>query len=576
MNRALLSLSLLSITVACKTGGAALAPRPNVIVIMTDDQGLGDLGCLGNPVLATPNIDRLAAASARVERFYVSPVCTPTRASLLTGRHSYRTRAIDTWVGRAMMEPDEVTMAEVLRTAGFRTGIFGKWHLGDCYPMRAIDQGFDTALVHRGGGLAQPSEPRENDRRYTDPILFRNGAAVQTSGFCTDVYFDAAIDFVRAAGEQPFFAYVATNAPHTPLHDVPPDLYARYAASDLSAVLPAAANAQQRDAVARVFAMIENIDRNMGRLLATLEATGAADNTIVIYLHDNGHQQPRWCRGLRGTKGTVYEGGIRSPLFVRWPGHLAPGAVVGEPAAHIDVLPTVLDFVGLDAPACDGQSLRPLLERRSESLGARHLVLQVHRGDVPVRGHHVAVIGPRYKLVHPTGFGRESPPADVAWELYDLQTDPGEQRDLAPGDRARVGRMRAAYDRWFDDVSTTRPDNFAPPRIVVGTDHETETALTRQDWRRYDRRGWGNRGRWLLRFDGEHRYDLRVILTQPIGAAQAVLRIGELQRQRAVAAEVAEFDFSDVAVPAGEGSLELAITHAAGTVAPYQVIVTRR
>ena len=410
-----LSISLLTVVAACVTNDQPSPPkRPNVIVIMTDDQGLGDLGCLGNPVLDTPNIDRLAAGSARLANFYVSPVCTPTRASLMTGRHAYRTRAIDTWIGRAMMEPDEVTMAEALRDAGYRTGIFGKWHLGDCYPMRAIDQGFDEALVHRGGGLAQPSEPRENARRYTDPILFRNGEAVQTSGYCTDVYFDAAIEFVRDGGNQPFFAYVPTNAPHTPLHDVPADLLAKYLDRDIDSVLPE--GSKQRDATARVFAMIENIDQNVGRLMAAIEQAGCADDTIVIYLHDNGAQQPRWCAGLRGRKGMVYEGGVRSPLFVRWPGRLAPREVTGHFGAHIDLLPTVLDLAGIPASAnlaCDGRSLRPLLMSDEATWPERHLVLQAHRGNEPVRSHHVAVRGPRYKLVRPSGFGREVPPADV-------------------------------------------------------------------------------------------------------------------------------------------------------------------
>ncbi|MCA8964119.1 MAG: sulfatase-like hydrolase/transferase, partial [Planctomycetes bacterium] len=226
---ALCPLVFLPLVASCATSNAPGGKRhPNVIVIMTDDQGMGDLGCLGNPVLETPNIDRLAEQSARLANFYVSPVCTPTRASLMTGRYAYRTRAIDTYIGRAMMDPDEVTMAEVLHDAGYRTGIFGKWHLGDCYPMRACDQGFDQALVLRGGGLAQPSEPRENNGRYTDAILFRNGKQVQTKGYCTDVFFDAAIEFVRDNKNQPFFLYVPTNTPHTPLADVPRTLYEKY------------------------------------------------------------------------------------------------------------------------------------------------------------------------------------------------------------------------------------------------------------------------------------------------------------------------------------------------------------
>ena len=193
-------------------GGSLAAERPNIVLMMSDDQGYGDFGATGNPVIETPHIDRMARESVSMRTFYVSPVCSPTRANLMTGRYNYRTRVIDTYLGRSMMDPEEVTIAEVLHGAGYATGIFGKWHLGDCYPMRPIDQGFEQALVHRGGGLAQPSEPLENQNRYTDPILFRNGEKVRTKGYCTDVYFDAAIEFIEQArrNQRSFFVYLPT------------------------------------------------------------------------------------------------------------------------------------------------------------------------------------------------------------------------------------------------------------------------------------------------------------------------------------------------------------------------------
>ena len=183
--------------------------QPNVVVVMTDDQGYGDFGYMGNPVIRTPNLDALARESVRMESFYVCPVCTPTRASLMTGRWHMRTRAIDTYVGRAMMDPGEVTVAEALEDAGYATGIFGKWHLGDCPPMRPQDQGFQEALVHRGGGIGQPSDPLGGERKYTDAVLFQDGRQVQTRGYCTDVYVTAALEFMeRAHGRgRPFFCY---------------------------------------------------------------------------------------------------------------------------------------------------------------------------------------------------------------------------------------------------------------------------------------------------------------------------------------------------------------------------------
>ncbi len=226
----LFSVVLISAQAVLDNAAAADPQRPNVILIMSDDQGYGDFGIQGNPVFRTPHIDAMAKRSASMSTFYVCPVCSPTCACLMTGRYNYRTRVVDTWVGRSMMEPSEVTLAEVLSDAGYATGIFGKWHLGDCYPMRPIDQGFQMSLVLRGGGFAQPSEPPENQRRYTNPILFRNGLKVQTEGYCTDVYFDAALEFIEASQRQQrsFFVYLPTNTPHSPLHDVPESLRMDY------------------------------------------------------------------------------------------------------------------------------------------------------------------------------------------------------------------------------------------------------------------------------------------------------------------------------------------------------------
>jgi arylsulfatase/arylsulfatase A len=203
---------------------------------MTDDQGYGDLGATGNPIIETPNIDAMAGRSASMENFYVHPVCAPTRACLMTGRYNYRTRVVDTWVGRAMMEPEETTIAEILQQAGYATGIFGKWHLGDNYPMRPMDQGFGESLVHRGGGIGQPADPAGGEGKYTDPILLDNGKLKKFEGYCTDVYFDRAADWMSkcAAQKRNFFAYIPTNAPHGPFHDVPEDLLERYKKTDLS------------------------------------------------------------------------------------------------------------------------------------------------------------------------------------------------------------------------------------------------------------------------------------------------------------------------------------------------------
>ena len=247
--------------------------RPNIVLVMTDDQGWAQVGFHGDPVLRTPHLDRLAGESVEMTRFYVSPVCAPTRAALLTGRYNYRTGVVDTYIGRALMEPGEVTVVEMLRDAGYRTGIFGKWHLGDNYPLRSADQGFQESVVHRGGGIGQPSDAPGSD--YFDPILFHNGEQKRYTGYVTDVLFDEAIRWIGAGDGAPFFAYVPTNAPHSP-YLVPDGYREAYAARGLS------------DRDARIYGMIANIDDNVGRLLAHLEAHDLARDTLVIFMTDNG------------------------------------------------------------------------------------------------------------------------------------------------------------------------------------------------------------------------------------------------------------------------------------------------
>ncbi len=578
---------------ACSGGQEAPAPgggakQPNIVLVMTDDQGYGDFGFAGNPVLQTPHLDALAARSATVERFYVSPVCTPTRASLMTGRYNYRTRAIDTYIGRAMMEPDEVTIAEMLRDAGYATGIFGKWHLGDNYPMRAMDQGFEESLVHRGGGIGQPSDPPGGEGKYTDAVLFRNGQREETTGYCTDVYFDAAFAFMeRAASEgRPFFAYVPTNAPHGPFHDVPEDWLDFYRQVDLSAVLPDSEQASDEvlDRLARSYAMISNIDYNIGRLIARLDEMGLAENTLLVFLDDNGPDRDRYNAGLRGRKGSTLEGGIRSPLLVRWPGRLPAG---GEPvdriAAHIDIAPTLLDAAGVEPPAglhLDGRSLLGLLTGNGDAAKwpDRTLYFQFHRGDEPKPLQAFGAVGQRYKLVHPSPRGEGDWQGDLNLELYDLQADPGESRNLIDGLPGVAAEMTDAYLAWFEDVSSTRPDNYAPPRIVVGTDHEPVTVLTRQNWRRDTAdQGWRptSQGHWLLSAQSDTAFDVEVRL---VAGSTGTLRlaIGDREIGQDLSSEQRTATFEDVAVVAGDFALSAAAGEGEERRGAHQVVLRRR
>ena len=562
---------------------------PNVILIMTDDQGYGDLGVTGNPLIRTPHIDAFARQSASMSTFYVSPVCAPTRACLMTGRYNYRTRAIDTFIGRAMMEPTETTIAELLRDAGYATGIFGKWHLGDCYPMRPMDQGFEMSLVHRGGGIGQPSDPPGGERKYTDAVLFRNGQRVETTGYCTDVYFDAALEWIDEthAAQRPFFTYIATNAPHGPFHDVPEALHRAYAAMDLGNAqfpagqghpLPEKANT---DARARIFAMITNVDDNVGKLLRHLDARGLAENTLVIFMVDNGPNERRYVAGMRGRKGDVYEGGIRSPFFARWPGRLTPGHASDRIAAHIDLTPTILDACGVTPPpdiAFDGRSLLPLLEGRDVAWPDRPLVIQAHRGNEPVRYHHFMIRDQGWKLLRATGFGRETPKGDPPFELYDMEHDPLEMTDVAAEHPDVAARLKATYDAWFDDVGSTRPDNYAPPRIHLGSPRQNPVTLTRQDWRHTAGRPWAERsvGYWVVRVTRDGAYDVTCRLPKPAAGGAARLRVGADEFTTDVAAGVEVIRFDGVALAAGDADLEVVVTDENGAHGPLLVDVSRR
>lgn len=555
---------------ACMFGvlsDAGAAKQPNVILVMTDDQGFGDMGFAGNPIVRTPNLDAMASRSATLEYFYVSPACTPTRASLVTGRYNFRTRAIDTFLGRAMMDPGEVTAAEVLQRAGYATGIFGKWHLGDTYPLRAMDQGFEEALVHRGGGIGQASDPPGGEGKYTDPILFRNGKQKAMVGYCTDIYFNEAIRW--AAGEvrkgRPFFLYLPTNAPHNPYDDVPPDKLEYYRRQTITPDryprTPGHPVRQKLNAddLARVYAMVENIDDNIGRLLAWLDREKLTETTLVLFLTDNGPWAWGYNAGLRDHKTSPYEGGIRSPLLAHWPGTLEPGVCSDRIAAHIDLLPTILDACAVPIPqglTLDGRSLLPLWKRKPDGWPDRTLFFQMHRGDVPVRYHNCSVRTQRWKLVHATGFGTETFTGPLNFELFDMAADPFETRDVAAEHPDIVADLKRRYDAWFDDVGNTRPDNYAPLRIPLGTSHENPVVLTRQDWRGVVPAKKQFNGHWLVNVAQAGDYDVTLRFNPLQKAATAHFELGAAKREQAVPADAETALFKDISLPAGPGLLE--------------------
>lgn len=539
------------------TGKSRAAERPNIVVVITDDQGWGDLGIHGNDRIRTPHLDCFGREGIRLTRFYVSPVCAPTRAALMTGRYFYRTGVIHTSRGAAKMHGDEFTMAEALARAGYRTGIFGKWHLGDNYPMRPQDQGFDEVLVHKSGGIEQPPDLPNS---YFDPVLWHNGKRVQRKGYCTDVFFDAAMEFIESSRKRPFFVWLALNAPHTPLQ-VSEEYAAPYRAMGLN------------DATARVYGMVQNIDDNFGRLVAKLDALGLRDNTLLIFLTDNGPQQPRFNGELRGRKTGAYEGGIRVPCFVQWPAQWSGGRTLDRISADIDWFPTIVEITGATGAtmpanrALDGVSLVPLLAgtARAEDWAERALFFQVHRGMTPKRYQNCAVVTQRHKLVgYPGTFNQhdfEPSQSNPVLELYDLANDPSEANDLAARNASTLADLRARYDGWFDEMKRER--GFEPGIIHLGSKRENPSHLC--VWQDADWRGDKPAG-WRVRIERGGRYELTVQRGKAEGAGRLVV----VWQGKTVTRLLSESENSAVLpLSAGTGTLEVWLeVEGVGRVAP--------
>jgi arylsulfatase len=439
-------------------GAAPAGQQPNVIVILTDDQGYGDVSAHGNPTLKTPNLDRLHRQSIRLTDFHVSPMCTPTRGQLMTGRDALDNGAMNVSSGRTMTRVGMPTMAEVFRRGGYRTGIFGKWHLGDVYPHRPMDRGFEKSVWFPSSHI--PSAPDYWNNDYFDPHLRVNSAApTRFKGYCTDVFFDEAMSWMReAAGDRaPFFCYVPTNAPHAPLW-----VENRYR-DPYKHLDPK---------LASFFAMIGNIDENVGRLLAFLDKSGLAENTVVIFMTDNGGTVgvPHFNAGMKGTKVTLWDGGHRVPCFIRVPKSMGFGTPrdVGGLTQVQDLMPTLAEACGLDRPGeLDGLSLVPLL-RNGRELPERMLVVQFSRMNQPrPEKGDAAVLWRRWRLMN------------KGTELYDLSTDPHQDRNVAGEHPDVVKKMRDRYERWWAEVEP-RVNEVTP--LTVGDVHEGETMLSAADW----------------------------------------------------------------------------------------------
>jgi len=398
--------------------------KPNVLLILTDDQGWGDVRSHGNEKIDTPVLDKLAGEGARFDRFYVSPVCAPTRASILTGRYHLRTGT--SWVTHTLetVRSEEITIAEILKQAGYVTGCFGKWHNGAHYPNHPNGQGFDEFFGFCGGHWCN----------YFDTQLEHNGKMVQTTGYIADVLTDKAIEFIEKNKKRPFLCYIPYNTPHSPFQ-VPDRYFDKYKKRGFD----------NRDAC--IYGMVENIDDNVGRLLAKLDKLKLADNTIVIFVTDNGPNGKRYNGNMKGAKGSPHEGGVRVPLFVRWPGHIQAGITVKPLTAHIDLLPTIVELCSLPAPKTlplDGISLVPLLKGKTQEWPQRKL-FTIHTVLGRIEKGYVAVRTPRYRLVKER----------KDWELYDMIADPNQKKDIAAENPKVLGKLRSAWEAWIKDVTGT-------------------------------------------------------------------------------------------------------------------------
>ena len=468
---------------ALRAENSLVGSKPNIVLVITDDQGYAPIGRHGHPWIETPHLDALFDTSTRLTRFLVSPTCSPTRSALMTGRHPMRNGVTHTIFERERMSLEAVTIAEVLQQAGYRTGIFGKWHLGDEEPYQPHQRGFEETFIHGAGGIGQAYDCSCADapgNKYLDPVIRHNGKFVKTTGFCTDVFFHAALGWIEEVKnkEAPFFAYIATNAPHGP-----------FIAPDKNRQRFENRNFSKNHA--GYYGMIENIDENIGLLLERLAEWNLMQDTVVIFMSDNGmapngsgiagqklgvHPDGTpmlgFNAGMKGYKGSVEEGGVRVPFFLRWDNHITPGRDLNFPAAHIDLFPTLASLAGSSLPneQIEGEDLLPFLTKATPS--SRYLF--THKGRWPVgtepdahKWRDFAVRDARFRLI-----GKA--------ELYDLKNDPGQKKNVIARHRDQATKMTSAYDAWWEatrDKMVNEGVPLSPTRpfhLLYATQEKTE------------------------------------------------------------------------------------------------------
>ena len=494
--------------------------------------------------------------------FHVDPTCSPTRSALMTGRYSTKTGVWHTIMGRSLMDTNEQTLAEVFQDNGYKTGMIGKWHLGDNYPLRPQDQGFEDVVWHKGGGVGQGPDYWGND--YFDDTYWRGDIPEAFEGYCTDVWFDEATRFIEQNKDEPFFLYLSTNAPHGPF--LVDEQYAKpYADQGVPAPMDA------------FYGMITNIDENLGRLRTNLETLGLSDNTLIIYMADNGtaagvaraDAEGDWKgfnANMRGIKGSEYEGGHRVPFLIHWPAQgFNDGRDVDQLAAHIDLMPTLVDLLNLNQPATrpiDGTSLRAAIEGDVDALRDRTLFVHSQRVENPEKWRKSAVMTEQWRLVNQT-------------ELYDVKADPAQENDVAAQHPAIVADLQSAYEGWWQSLTPVF-DEYV--RIVVGNDAENPVELMSHDWhtddgpvpwhQRHVEQGLVSNGMWTLEVEEAGTYEVALFRwpdqeDKAMMASNARIQLGALEASTTLSPDATEAVFS-FDLEAGPNTLQTWLTNEAG------------
>ncbi|MBF0198817.1 MAG: arylsulfatase [Planctomycetes bacterium] len=578
-----------SIALFILSAASVLAEKPNIVLVITDDQGYGDIGAHGNEMIVTPALDKLWAESLRLTNFHVDPTCAPTRCALMSGRYSTRTGIWHTIMGRSMMDSQELTIAEALKSHGYATGHFGKWHLGDSYPFRPQDQGFDTVVWHKAGGVGQGPDYWGND--YFDDTYWRGDKTEAFKGYCTDIWFEEGMKFIKGNKNKPFFAYISTNAPHSPLN-VDPKYSEPYVKKGVS------------QNMAKFYGMITNIDENVTKLRRFLEDEGLSENTIFIFMTDNGTAggMPKTSKkkekkgkkskeasatswkgfnaGMSGKKGSNMEGGHRVPFFLHWPkAKLNQGMDISNLTAHIDILPTLLDLIGLQkphGPKIDGQSLKPLFFGQADKFPKdRTLAVHSQRIEIPQKWKTTALMTERWRLLGDN-------------QLYDIKADPAQKSNVAQKYPEIVKRLSGEYDQWWNSFE---PNFSNRMRFILGSDEARTSDLMSHDWlvsrigdspwhQGHVKSGKLSSGPWAVEIATAGRYRITLTrwapyLKQAMNCKHAKLKIGEVEKEMPLKSddEAAVFE---VDLEKGPAMLQSWLTNDADKIhGAYYAVVTR-